>query len=124
MDTGSTHIISAIAQIAQEGMEEPWALTFIDHKGSRHYITMEVPPTTTNHHHTHTYHMGLLTFCVPTARMCAAAAGPGVLRERHVPPRPAQAHAGGVLRQRLHALLPFRLGLLREAKGRLGGRSR
>jgi hypothetical protein len=42
VDTGSTHIISAIAQIAQEGMEEPWALTFVDHKGGRHYITMEV----------------------------------------------------------------------------------
>lgn len=69
VDTGSTHIISAIAQIAQEGMEEPWALTFIDHKGSRHYITMEVPITTTNHH-THPYHMGLLTSCVPTAPVC------------------------------------------------------
>jgi hypothetical protein len=42
VDKSSTHIISAIAQIAQEGMEEPWALSFVDHKGERHYITMEV----------------------------------------------------------------------------------
>jgi hypothetical protein len=40
VDTGNTHIISGIMQIAQD-MVEPWPLTFVDHYGDRHYITME-----------------------------------------------------------------------------------
>ena len=40
VDTGDTHIISAIMNIAQE-VEEDWLLTFIDHNGDRHFITLE-----------------------------------------------------------------------------------
>ena len=41
VDTGDTHIISAIMNIDQD-VEEDWHLTFIDHNGDRHYITLEV----------------------------------------------------------------------------------
>lgn len=41
VDTGDTHIISAIMQIDQD-VEEDWHLTFVDHNGDRHYIAMEV----------------------------------------------------------------------------------
>jgi len=40
VDTGDTHIISAIMNIAQEA-EEDWLLTFIDHNGDRHFIALE-----------------------------------------------------------------------------------
>ncbi len=39
VDTGETHIISAIMNIDQE-VDEDWLLTFIDHNGDRHFITL------------------------------------------------------------------------------------
>lgn len=41
VDTGDTHIISAIMNIDQD-VREDWHLTFIDHNGDRHYIALEV----------------------------------------------------------------------------------
>lgn len=41
VDTGDTHIISAIMNIDQD-VREDWHLTFVDHNGDRHYITIEV----------------------------------------------------------------------------------
>lgn len=41
VDTGDTHIISAIMNIDQD-VREDWHLTFIDHNGDRHYIALQV----------------------------------------------------------------------------------
>ena len=40
VDTGTTHIISGIMQI-KKNITTDWPLTFIDHDGKRHYITLE-----------------------------------------------------------------------------------
>ncbi len=43
VDTGDTHIISAIMNIDQD-VREDWHLSFIDHNGDRHYIALQVRP--------------------------------------------------------------------------------
>ncbi|EWM21003.1 hypothetical protein Naga_100081g21 [Nannochloropsis gaditana] len=40
VDTGDTHIISAIMNVDQD-VEEDWLLTFIDHNDNRHFVTLE-----------------------------------------------------------------------------------
>jgi len=40
VDTGNTHIISAIMQVDQDVVED-WELTIIDHNGDRHFVVLE-----------------------------------------------------------------------------------
>ena len=41
VDRLDTHAISAILQIAQENIDEPWTLEIVDHQGKNHGVTME-----------------------------------------------------------------------------------
>jgi prolyl 4-hydroxylase len=41
VDTLSTHVISLILNIGQEGVAGPWPLTIKDHSGRRHLLEME-----------------------------------------------------------------------------------
>lgn len=40
VDTVSTHAVSAIVNVAQDGMEEPWLLEILDHQGAPHNVSM------------------------------------------------------------------------------------
>eukprot|EP00937_MAST-01D_sp_MAST-1D-sp2_P005428 g5428.t1 len=41
VDVVQTHAVSAILNVGQEGMQEPWALAIADHAGKVHEVTME-----------------------------------------------------------------------------------
>jgi hypothetical protein len=39
VDIGTTHIISAIMNVDQRGLDRDWLLQILDHDGNRHYVS-------------------------------------------------------------------------------------